>query len=77
MIGYFAHFNPSSKKMHIINLYFIACPEGLYGPNCEKNCSVNCAVPERCDEKTGECIDGCQAGWGFPTCYSSKAYSKF
>ena len=43
----------------------------------KKNCSVNCADPKRCDIKTGTCIDGCQAGWRFPTCYSRKAYTKF
>ena len=72
-----AHFNATSKTLQNINVYFIACLEVLYGPNCENNCSVDCAVPERCDNKTGECIDGCQAGWGFPTWYSSKTCTKF
>ena len=74
---YCAHFNATSKTLQNINVYFLACPEVLYGPNCENNCSVNCAVPERCDNKTGECIHGCQAGWGFPTWYSSKTCTKF
>ncbi|XP_078328344.1 uncharacterized protein LOC111113178 isoform X2 [Crassostrea virginica] len=45
-----------------------SCPRGLFGDGCLYNCSLHCNVPMECDRVTGRCFDGCQSGWGDPTC---------
>nr|XP_022306982.1 multiple epidermal growth factor-like domains protein 10 isoform X2 [Crassostrea virginica] len=46
----------------------LACPRGLFGDGCLNNCSLYCKIPMECDRVTGRCFDGCQLGWGDPTC---------
>ena len=63
---------PEPKKQTAACVYFVECPTGIYGSNCQNNCSLNCAVPARCNIKTGKCNGGCQAGWKSSTCDQSK-----
>lgn len=37
-----------------------------------ERCSDHCGVPGICNRETGECQDGCQAGWRKPKCKTSK-----
>lgn len=53
---------------YILKRYLAECPESLYGYNCDKQCSENCGDPSKCDRKTGQCKDGCQAGWTEDKC---------
>ena len=52
-----------------------ACPEGLYGYNCDKQCNMNCGDPGKCDRMTGQCKGGCQAGWTEGRCEKGECLS--
>ena len=53
---------------NILNYFLQGCPRGVFGDDCINNCSLHCKVPMECDRDTGRCFDGCQSGWGDPTC---------
>lgn len=57
------------------NNYLTACPEGLYGYNCDKQCNMNCGDPGKCDRMTGQCENGCQAGWTEDRCEKGECLS--
>ena len=40
------------------------CPQGTYGEKCEYEC--HCLKGTECDPQTGQCPDGCAAGWSGP-----------
>lgn len=57
--------------------YFLAeCQEGHYGYNCEEKCSENCGDSGKCDRKTGQCKDGCKAGWIGNTCEKGERFKE-
>ena len=56
---------------NILNSLLQGCPRGFFGDGCLNNCSVNCDDPMECHRVTGRCFDGCQSGWGDPTCNTS------
>lgn len=39
------------------------CIEGLHGVNCSRNCSGHCIASKTCNHVTGQCDEGCDAGW--------------
>ena len=41
------------------------------------SCSLHCKVPKECDKVTGHCFNGCQPGWGDPTCNTSIHFKYF
>lgn len=53
----------------------LECELGYYGKNCENRCSENCNVPRRCNRVTGQCNEGCKAGWYTITCKESRYFS--
>lgn len=57
-----------------VHISSTACPVGSFGYDCQERCSIHCAVPDRCDRVTGECQDGCLAGWKGVTCDKRKKY---
>ena len=56
--------------------FLTECPEGLYGYNCDKQCNKNCGDPYKCDRMTGQCKDGCQAGWTEDRCEKGERLSE-
>ena len=55
-----------------ISISFLqGCPQGVFGDDCMENCSLHCKIPMECDRVTGRCFNGCQSGWGDPTCNTS------
>ena len=61
------------RTLNLSVMYLLtACVNGRYGVNCMERCSDHCGVPGICNRETGECQDGCQAGWRKPKCKTSK-----
>ena len=45
------------------------CPSGRYGEKCHGKCTHrHCYGSQRCEPTTGECVDGCIAGWQGVSC---------
>uniref|UniRef100_A0A3P9PU63 Platelet endothelial aggregation receptor 1 n=1 Tax=Poecilia reticulata TaxID=8081 RepID=A0A3P9PU63_POERE len=49
------------------------CPEGLWGPNCNRSCSDHCPNSDTCLRKTGECV--CRPGYWGAACQNSESGS--
>ena len=48
------------------------CDHGYYGMNCSDTCGHCVNGNTTCDIATGQCPDGCSAGWKGETCNSGK-----
>lgn len=46
----------------------IACREGWFGVNCSQRCSGHCKDNATCNDVTGQCDGGCNAGWTGTLC---------
>ena len=44
------------------------CPEDWYGLDCKQLCSGNCKGKAVCNHVTGQCDEGCAAGWKGTLC---------
>lgn len=49
------------------------CPEGLWGPHCNRSCSDHCPNSDTCLRKTGECV--CRPGYWGAACQNSESGS--
>lgn len=39
------------------------CEDGFYSQNCNRQCSGHCKDNATCNHVTGQCEEGCAAGW--------------
>lgn len=44
------------------------CKEGWYGVNCKQQCERHCRDGATCNQVTGHCDRGCEAGWTGDMC---------
>ena len=44
------------------------CTEGWYGLECKQQCSGHCRDNAMCNHVTGQCKEGCAAGWRDALC---------
>lgn len=51
---------------------FLECREGWYGVNCSHQCSEQCRNSNICNYVTGQCDEGCDAGWTETLCKQGK-----
>ena len=59
--------------MMIYHVCRIACESGNHGEDCVEDCG-NCKSGYVCDSFSGNCPDGCQAGWWTDMCKKGKPY---
>ena len=66
---------PVYRIMHFQHyiFYILECSFGKYGEACREKCiDRRCYGIQRCDHTTGECVDGCIAGWQGVSCTEVK-----
>lgn len=51
---------------------FIGCEYGFYNQDCIHTCSGHCKDNVACNHVTGQCDDGCAAGWAGLKCDRGK-----
>lgn len=49
----------------------VACPHGLFGPDCADKCSDTC---DGCNRFNGSCDSGCNPGWQGYDCQDGNVY---
>lgn len=61
-------------KKALIDLRFFSllteCGQGWYGVNCSQQCSGHCRGGIPCNHVTGQCDEGCDAGWTGTLCFT-------
>lgn len=50
------------------------CKEGWYGANCSQQCERHCGDGATCNQVTGHCDRGCEAGWTGDMCDKGFTY---
>ena len=53
------------------NFMCAGCPNGYHGYKCDARCG-HCAGDGSCNQKTGSCTNGCQAGYQSLLCQTSE-----
>lgn len=48
------------------------CSDGWFGIDCNQRCSTHCRHQLSCNHFTGQCGEGCDAGWVKPNCNTGK-----
>ena len=48
------------------------CSDGWFGIDCNQRCSTHCRHKSSCNHFTGQCDEGCDAGWVRPNCNTGK-----
>lgn len=48
------------------------CLVGRYGVDCKQHCSGHCRDNTSCNHVTGQCDEGCAAGWRGDECNKGK-----
>lgn len=61
---------------HVINLFLIACDEGLYGLNCSEKCG-HCRDIKQCSHLDGMCTTGCDAGFQGTLCETRRYFIRY
>lgn len=49
--------------MHIVYYLNFCFVIGWYGENCNRRCTGHCKDGTTCNHVTGQCNEGCDAGW--------------
>lgn len=52
----------------MIIFFIIECGKGWYGDNCRQQCKGYCKDGTSCNHVTGQCDEGCDAGWTGKLC---------
>ena len=55
-------------NIHNGNIWLKECTTGLFGVDCKQQCSGHCEDNAVCNHTTGQCDEGCAAGWRGSEC---------
>ncbi|XP_041374110.1 multiple epidermal growth factor-like domains protein 10 [Gigantopelta aegis] len=75
-ITFYRDNNNKDTSMDFCEVQIFECVSNHYGPLCENSCSSkHCNVP--CNKRTGQCDNGCTAGWIEPDCAKKCSQSTY
>lgn len=66
------HEHLNNFKMYSFYVSLSDCKEGWYGVNCSQQCVGYCRDGSTCHHVTGQCNEGCAAGWTGSLCKKGK-----
>lgn len=52
--------------------YLVGCEHGFYSQDCNHTCTGHCKYNVTCHHVTGQCEEGCAAGWKGLNCDRGK-----